>query len=140
MSKSPFLNYPEVFRADSTIRRVVENEMRNGRLRRIRSNVYTTNLIDPIESVIARNRWQIVGASLPGAVLTHRTALLSRPTERGTVFVSGPYDRLVDSLPGLRVRQIAGPGPLEGDQPFIGGSPARIVLWTSSRQRNSLRL
>ncbi len=55
----------------------------------------------------------------PGAVLTHRTALQASPTASGTVFVSGGYDRVIDDIPGLKIRQIKGPGPFLEDHAFL---------------------
>ena len=90
--------------------------------------------MDPLEDVVRRNRWQVVGLLFPGAVVSHRSALSSTPDEEGmedTLFLSGDYDRII-RLPGVRIRQMAGPGPLPGDQPLEGhlfrSSPARALL------------
>jgi hypothetical protein len=119
MSENAFVGLPEVFASDCSMRGVVGRAFRAGKLRRFRSGIYTTNLTDPIEQVAKRNLWNIVAMVCPGAVLTHRTALLARPTDSGTVFVSGEYSRVIDDIAGLKIRQLKGPGPLDGDNPFL---------------------
>ncbi|HYH81720.1 MAG TPA: Fic family protein, partial [Longimicrobium sp.] len=54
--------------------------------------------------------------------------LEGKPTIGGTVFLTGPYARIV-RLPGLRIRQLPGPGPLEGDNRFVQ------TLWLASTAR-----
>jgi hypothetical protein len=121
-------NLPEVFASTSETTRAVSRLLGNGRLRRIGHRLYTTNLTEPLEAVIARNRWHVVGLLAPGAVITHRTALESRAAEDGSVLVSAPHERTIE-LPGLLLRQVRGPGPLPGDTPFVGG------LYLASRPR-----
>src|SRR5207248_5863584 len=96
--------------------------------RRVAPRLYTTNLAAPPEAVIRRNLWPVVGLLFPKSVVSHRTALEARPTPGGSVFLTGPYDRIV-RLPGLRIRQIQGPGPLEGDTRFVQ------TLWLASQAR-----
>jgi hypothetical protein len=66
----------------------------------------------------------------PEALLAvgYRTALEGRPSPEGTINLVGGYERMLE-LPGLRVRQIRGPGHLEGDTRFVGR------LWLASRAR-----
>src|SRR5579862_6610047 len=74
--------------------------------------------LDISRAVRRREVRKLHGRLFPHTAVSHRTALEMRPTARGTVFLSGRYDRTVE-LPGLRVRQIKGPGHLEGDMPFV---------------------
>lgn len=62
----------------------------------------------------------------PDRVVGCRTAIKGKPSPEGTVKCVGGYDRLLD-LPGLTIRQIEGPDPLEGDTRFMG------TLWLASR-------
>jgi len=86
---------------------------------------------EPVEVIVARNRWLIVGLLAPGGVIGYRTALESHPAEDGSVFVTCGYKKIT-VLPGLRIVKIPGFGPTEGDMPFIAGlymaSPARLLL------------
>lgn len=44
--------------------------------------LYTTNLTDDLEAVVARNLWKIVDLLAPGTVIAYRTAFEMRPGER----------------------------------------------------------
>ena len=122
---------PEVFLSESDTSRAVSQLVRQGSARKIAPRLYTRNMSEPVEVIIARNRWQIVGMLAPGSVIGYRTALESQPAEDGSVFVTCGYKKITE-LPGLRIVRIAGAGPSEGDMPFIGGlymaSTARLLL------------
>lgn len=118
-------------------------------LRRIVERVYTTNLRDPLEAIVRRSAWQVLGHLYPGLVISARSAAMARvvpaagaPNGDGFVFMTGPYRRNV-SLPGLQIRITPGPGALPGDIPFCGlhlASPARHCLenLSSSRDRGGV--
>ncbi len=122
---------PEVFRSTDASSVTVSRALRRGRLRRIGPSLYTTNLTDPPADVVRRNLWMIAGLLFPGALVADRTALEGRPAPDGSVFLAARSTRTVE-LPGLVLRARRGVGPVEGDQPFIGGlylsSPARAYL------------
>ena len=128
MASYPFDNYPEVFATTAADESAVTKEAAAGHIRKLRRGLYTNNRVDEPEVVVRRNLWQVVALLCPGSVVSHRTALDSVPTASGTVFVTGKYDRVI-TAPGLKIRQLRGSGPLEGDQPFIG------ALSISSRAR-----
>ncbi len=128
MASYSFINLPEVFSTSSDQTGLVEAGLRTGKIRRLRRGLYTTNLTDFPEVVVKRNLWKVVSILCPKAVVSHRTALEGRPSPGGLVVVTGAYDRKID-LHGLRIRQLKGPGPLEGDAAFIEG------LTMSSRPR-----
>jgi hypothetical protein len=121
----------DVFLSTVEISKLVAAGLREGAVRKVGGRLYTTNTTDELETVVRRNLWPIVGLLFPDAVVSHRTALEGRPTPGGTVFLSGPYERQV-ALPGHRIRQVKGPGPLEGDNRFVQtlwlASPARAYL------------
>lgn len=102
-----------------------------GELRKLGPALYTPNLTDPPEQIVARHLWEIVARDVPGSVVSYRTAFTGRPGPDGTVFLSGPVSRRLD-LPGLRLRVLKGPGPLPDDRPFVGGlvlaSEPRLLL------------
>lgn len=113
-----FQTYPEVLLSSRDIALEIHRAVRRGELRKLHGRLYTRNLTDDADVIIQRNLWTIVGLLCPNAVISHRTALEMRPTESGTVFLTGTYDRRIH-LPSLRIRQIKGPGRLEGDAPFV---------------------
>ena len=128
MAKNLLDSLPEVFLSTAGISTHVSRAVSAGRARKIGPRLYTTNMTDAPESIVKRNLWPIVGLLFPDAVVGHRTALEGRPTPDGSVFLTGRYTRTV-TFPGLTVRTIKGPGPLAGDNQFIGG------LWHASRAR-----
>jgi hypothetical protein len=122
---------PEVFLSRTEISRAVARATAEGRLRKLGPRLYTPSVGDPPGEVIARNRWQVVGLLFPDGVVSHRTALEGGPAPDGTVFLTGSYTRL-ELLPGLTISIRKGPGPVEGDRPFLGtlriASEARAFL------------
>jgi Fic/DOC family len=127
----PGQDLPEVFVSTRGISRGVAAAIRAGTVRKLGRRLYTTNTADSLEDVVRRHLWQIVGLLLPDAVVSHRTALEGRPTALGSLFLTGSYERVVE-LPGIRIRQLRGAGPLEGDNRFVQtlwlASPARAYL------------
>jgi hypothetical protein len=123
--------FPQVFLSTATTAVRVSRAAGRRHVRKIGPRLYTTRVKDTPADVIRDNRWQIVALYAPRATIGFRTALEGRPTADGAVFVSGTAARRID-LPGLKIRVVPGPGPLEGDVEFIGGlhyaSRARAIL------------
>lgn len=119
---------PEVFLSTAEISAARVRAAKREEVRRLAPRLYTTNRTEAPEAIIRRNLWPVVGMLFPDTVVSHRTALEAKPTAAGTLFLTGGYDRTVES-PGLRVRQLKGPGPLEGDRRFVQ------TLWIASQAR-----
>ena len=102
--------------------------VKSGILRKLVPRVYTSNSKDGDEAIVARNLYLILTKLFPGAVLSHRTDLEGGPTKTGDLFLTYKYSRKVN-LPGFSVHLLKGPGPVEGDMPFLQG------LFMSSRPR-----
>lgn len=122
------LPFPPVFLSTDEIKLQVSREVKRGRIRKIGPRLYTTDVSDDPAVVIRRNLWQVVCLLFPNTVVGYRTALEGTASPEGTVNLVGAYDRVV-RLPGLTIRQIKGPGPLDGDTRFMG------ELWLASRPR-----
>lgn len=120
--------YAPVFLSTADTKLRVSRDVKAGRLRKIGPRLYTPNVDDDPRSVIQRNLWEVVALLFPTTVVGYRTALEGGPSPEGTVNVVGGYDRLL-ALPGLTIRQIRGPGPVEGDRRFMRG------LWLASQPR-----
>ena len=121
-------NVPEVFISDESTTQAVARMTRKGEARKIGPRLYTTNMTEPPEVIVGRNRWQVVALLDPGCVIGYRTAMEARPADDGSVFVTSGYRRVL-SLPGLELVSVKGSGPVEGDAPFIGN------LFMASRER-----
>ena len=122
---------PEAFVSDKSITREVSRAVKAGKLRKLASRLYTRNMVDPPEAVVARNLWNIVAGYFPGALVADRTALENTPASDGSVCVVTESGRDI-RLPGLTLRPRRGAGPLPTDLPFLGDlflcSTARAYL------------
>src|SRR5476651_1911076 len=102
---------PEVFVSNAQTASYVSREVKRGKLRKIGSRVYTTNLKESPEILVRRHAWFLVESLFPGAVITDRTALEHRPAVDGSVFIISKKKRSI-ILPGLRIIPRKGHGPL----------------------------
>jgi hypothetical protein len=122
---------PEVFLSDRDRSTAISRMVKARAARKLGPRLYTRNMADPAEAVVARNLWPIVALLMPGAVVSHRTALENRAAPDGSVFLSSGYARLI-RLPGVVLRQRKGTGPVSGDMPYMGtlhlASRARVFL------------
>ena len=129
---------PEVFVSNTALAAVVSKELRRGRLRKLGSRVYTTNLTESEEILIRRHAWFIVKELFPGSVIVDRTALEHRPASDGSIFIVSNKKRGV-VLPGLLIYPRKGQGPMEEDRPFMEklylSSPARAYLENLCKRR-----
>ncbi len=66
----------------------ISRDVRAGRLRRIAPKLYTTNLIDPPESIIRRHLYRILSHYYPKAVVSHRSALEGGVSRDDTLFLT----------------------------------------------------
>ena len=119
---------PEVFLSDRAASTTISRLLKAGTVRKIGPRLYTRNLADAPEAILARNLWPIVALLAPGTVVSHRTALENRAAPDGSVFLTGDYPRQI-ALPGVTLRQIVGTGPVPGDMPYMGS------LFLASRPR-----
>ena len=124
------LNEVIVGSADPGVAKLLSRLKQTGRVKRLASRLYTTNLTDSPENIVRRNLWIVVGQLWPGARLSHRTAFEYAPHE-GHVFLGYKYTRKV-ALPGVVIHFIATPESLPSDYPFVEGlgvsSQARAML------------
>ena len=123
-------NLPEIVFAssDKAESQRTSRLVKSGRLRKVAARIYTSNLTDPPDSIVARNLYPILGRLFPGAVLSHRTALEAKPTEDGALFLTYKYSRRIH-LPGVTVHLLKGQGRMDEDMPFLDR------LFISSRPR-----
>ena len=119
---------PEAFVSDKRITREVSRAVKAGKLRKLASRLYTHNMADPPEAVVARNLWHIVAGYFPGALIADRTALENAPANDGSVCLVTDRGRDI-KLPGHTLRPRRGTGPLPTDRPFI----AELFLSSTAR-------
>jgi hypothetical protein len=140
MRRSSELDLPEVFLATRETSRQINVWKARGLVRKIAARLYTTNMQDTPEIIVRRHLLPVLSLLFPNTILSHRSALEARATPQGTITLTGTYRRIA-KLPGVTVRIVAGPGPLEGDTPLLGimrASEARAVLESLRPGRQSL--
>ncbi len=122
---------PEVFVSNKELASRVSKDLKKGRIRKLGSKVYTTNLTESDELLVKRHAWFIVKELFPGSVIVDRTALEHRPARDGSIFIVSKKKKAV-FLPGLSIHPRRGAGPLEEDKPFMEtlylSCPARAYL------------
>ncbi len=109
---------PEAFVSNTAISREVSRRRTAGRLRKLGSLLYTSNLVDTPEAIVRRNLWGIVAGYFPGALVADRTAFENTPAVDGSVCLVAEDDR-PRFLPGITLRPRRGAGPQESDRPFL---------------------
>lgn len=121
MEKIPDLHLREVIfgSADKRISAKISRLQKQGQIRKIAQRLYSSNLVDPVEEIVRRNLFTILGHLYPGAMLSHRTAFEFAPTKAGHIYLTYKYTKKI-SLPGITIRFLEGPGPIEGDNSFTG--------------------
>jgi len=131
-----------VARADQALARRLQRLAQQGKLRRIYAGIYTDDLVQPLESIVRREIFALISLIAPGSIISHRSALDGgRPTAAGSLFLTGPNRRDYE-LPGMTLRMVKGPGPLDSDTripTFVGdayvSSQVRALLENLSASR-----
>jgi hypothetical protein len=115
----------------------ISRAVKAGKIRKLAPKLYTDDLRTAAETIVQRNRLQIVGHFYPGAVLSHRSALEGGVSPAGKLHLSlSPKGAPPRQLPGLEIRAWPGPPalssdirtPLEGDLVVFTASQERAVL------------
>ncbi len=123
---------PEIFRPEDA--KWASAAAKRGELRRLARGLYTRNLDEQPERLIRRRWHEVAALYFPAAVIVDRSAVLAGPADDGSLFLDvgpRPVNPRSVVLPGLTLRPRNGPGPVEGDAPFVDlfiASPARILL------------
>jgi hypothetical protein len=92
--------------------------LKDGSIRKIAPRIYSPNFSDEPETIIKRNWYRVLAKLYPEAILSHRTALESKPTKEGHIYLTYIYTKNVE-LPGLTIHFLNGPSRIEGDNPFF---------------------
>ena len=92
--------------------------LKDGSIRKIAPRIYSSNLSDEPAAIIKRNWYRVLANLYPDAILSHRSALESKPTKDGHIYLTYIYTKNVE-LPGLTIHFLNGPSRIEGDNPFF---------------------
>ena len=112
---------PEVIFSSSDVRvsRQIGYLLEQGIIRKIEARIYTSNLLDEPNAIIHRNLFYIIGQLYPNVVLSYRSALEVRPSEKGNLYLSYTYTDNI-SLGDIQLKFIKGAGPLAQDNRLNG--------------------
>jgi len=111
---------PEVFVSGKSMSSAVSKAVKDGRLRKIGSRLYTKNKMEAPDVLVKRNWHALLKEYFPDALIADRTALENRPAPDGSVFIISSGTRPVE-LPGVTFRPRQGHPALPSDLPFLGG-------------------
>ena len=100
--------------SDPKISKQISKLEKGSKIRKIAPRLYSSNIKEPIENIIKRNLFLILGNLYPGAIMSHRSAFEFQPTEQGHIFLTYSYTKKVN-LPGIILRFLSGPKPIKGD-------------------------
>jgi len=106
----------------------VNRALWRGEIRRIRRGLYTNDLVTPLPALVRQHIWEVVRLIAPGHVIGYRTALELSPSPAGVIHLVGPTARRFE-IHETKIWIHEGPGPLEGDQPYME------ALYLASRAR-----
>jgi hypothetical protein len=112
------MSLPEVFISTTDNKRKVHSLMKAGKLRKLSSKLYTSNLIDDAEKIVNRNLWRIVGLLYPNALISDRTAIELKPTSSGAIFVISNKTRPT-TICNVTIKPRKGHSPIGGDNHFM---------------------
>lgn len=99
--------------------RLIAALVAKGKIKKIAPKIYTGKTEEAPETIIRRNIFTILGKQYEGAVLSHRSALEFKPTPSGNLYLTYTYTKNI-KLPGITLRIMKGPVPIEGDTQFTG--------------------
>ncbi|MCF0179512.1 MAG: Fic family protein [Bacteroidales bacterium] len=94
---------------DANEARLISKAEKAGKLRKLASRLYTTNMLDAPENIVRRNLFDILSWRLPGAILSHRSGATLRPTEKGNLYLSYTFTKRIDNIPGIILNVMEGP-------------------------------
>lgn len=129
MTRKSLDDLPETFVSTAETTNLASKGVRSGKLRKLASRLYTKDLKGEPETITRRNLWQIVAGYFPDAVIADRTAIESKASKDGSVFLVSQSAQSEISIPGFKLRPRRGPPAQTDDLPFMG------VLRLSSRHR-----
>jgi fido (protein-threonine AMPylation protein) len=132
MTKKSESQFAETFVSTRETTKLASRGVRTGKLRKLASRLYTSDLTGSPEAIVRRNLWPTVAGYFPDGLIADRTALEGAPAKDGSVFLVSRRHRTDVTLPGFTLRPRSGTPAQPSDLPFLGvlrlSSPARALL------------
>ena len=112
--------WPEIVLSSSNagVSQAISRAVKSGTLRKIAPRIYTSSLTEAPEDIIKRHRYYILSQLYPGAVISHRSALVGGFSTDDSIVMSYTYTKNV-TFPAMTIRLIKNPGPDVEDMPFL---------------------
>ena len=101
--------------SDSNVSRKISSAEKAGKLKKLAPRIFTTNMLDSVESIVKRNLIDILAWRYPNAVISHRSAQELRPTDECEFFLTYNFRKKISDLPGITLNINEGPKAIEGD-------------------------
>ena len=101
MARKSRAELPETFVSTLETTKLASKASRAGKLRKLASRLYTSDLKSAREAIIRRNLWPIVAGYFPDALIADRTALEGAPAKDGSVFLVSQKRQNDVELPAL---------------------------------------
>lgn len=127
--------------SDPNLSRKLSKLVSQGKLRKLASRIYTSNMKDSPEYIVRRNFFEILAWRYPNSVISHRSAIELRPTENGHFYLTSSFSRRVTDLPGVTVNIYKGHPPHSNDAPYNGlyiASEYRYILENLQPSRKNI--
>lgn len=115
--------------SDSNVSRKISSAEKAGKLKKLAPRIYTTNMLDSVESIVKRNLIDILAWRYPNAVISHRSAQELRPTDECEFFLTYNFRKKISDLPGITLNINEGPKAIEGDIHLNGIYIASEYRW-----------
>jgi len=78
---------------DPMISSKISKLLKSGAIRKIAPRVYSPNMTEPVDTIIRRNLFRVLGNLYPKTLLSHRSALEFQPTKTGELFLTSSYTK-----------------------------------------------
>lgn len=127
--------------SDPNLSRKLTKLVSQGKLRKLASRIYTSNMKDSPEYIVRRNFFEILAWRYPNSVISHRSAIELRPTENGHFYLTSSFSRRVTDLPGITINIYRGHPPHTKDAPYNGlyiASEYRYILENLQLSRRNI--
>jgi len=125
--------FQQFFVSTSENATAISRAVSRGEIRRIQRGLYTTDLVTPLNVLVRQHIWEIVRLIAPETVIGYRTTFELSPSPEGVIHLVGPKEKKLD-IHGTKIWIHRGPGPLDGDQPYME------TLYLASRPRAYLEV
>jgi Fic family protein len=112
------MDLPEVFISTAENKRRIYSLMKAGKLRKLSSRLYTSNLIDDTKEIVGRNLWRIVGLLYPNALISDRSAIELKPASSSAIFIISNKTRPA-TICNIAIKPRKGHPPIDGDNRFM---------------------